>query len=96
MLLVLIVGGGPGRFIHRVRVQRARPWRRSKLAGGRVQYDWDSCLGLPLSLSAGRMPPWMQALIDWLGLDTFYGITAVDWLNEAFLDDSLMRPRCRT
>ena len=72
MVLVLVVGGGLGWFIHRAAVQRDAV-RAIQAAGGTVSYDYQQARPFDL-YSAPPGPKW---LVDRIGLDFFATVTSV-------------------
>lgn len=75
LVLVLVVGGGLGWFVHKARVRREAV-AAIVAAGGHAYYDWEfpddpSATGPP-------KPPWPEWLVDALGVDA---LCHVDWVH---------------
>jgi hypothetical protein len=73
MVLVLVVGGGLGWFIHRATVQRDAV-KAIVAAGGNVKYDFQQNAG---SLNPSGTAPGPKWLVDLLGVDFFADVTSV-------------------
>jgi hypothetical protein len=68
IVLVLVIGGGLGWFVHSVRIQRDAVAAIRK-AGGLVWYDWQAnAAGKTLPTGRPWAPNW---LVDALGVDYF-------------------------
>jgi hypothetical protein len=74
MVLVLIVGGSLGWFIHRATVQRDAV-RAIEAAGGTVSYDFQQS---PSFLTPSK-PPGPKWLVDRIGIDFFANVTSVSF-----------------
>jgi hypothetical protein len=74
MVLVLIVGGSLGWFIHRATVQRDAV-RAIEAAGGTVRYDFEQT---PSILTPSK-PPGPKWLVHLIGIDFFANVTSVSF-----------------
>ena len=79
MMLVLVLGGGFGWLVHRVRVQREAV-AAIKRAGGSVSYD-DAFLG-ESGLNAPPASGWKHWLVNHLGIDYFETATNVHFFRD--------------
>jgi hypothetical protein len=91
MVLVLVVGGGLGWWIHRARVQREAVVAIRR-AGGEVAYSWEWSNGAPVV--PRPKPPWPGWLRRILGPDFLDTVTFVRLYGPQFGDDEL-RAACR-
>jgi hypothetical protein len=73
IVLVLVVGGGLGWFIHRATVQRDAV-KVIKAAGGEVIYDFEQNVR---HFGPSGPPPGPKWLVDFLGVDYFADVTSV-------------------
>src|ERR1700722_15259159 len=74
MVLVLIVDGNLGWFIHRATVQRDAV-RAIEAAGGTVRYDFQQT---PSFLTPSKLPG-PKWLLDLIGIDFFANVTSVSF-----------------
>ena len=77
MVVVLVIGGWLGWFIHRVELQRAAVGAIDR-GGGFVTYEWEWKDGASVS---GGKPRWPKWLVDRVGIDCFASVTRIDFLQ---------------
>ena len=87
MVLILILGGGLGWFIHRAHIQQDAV-AAIRQAGGSVIYEWQWKDG---SFDPSGKPRVPGRLLDRLGPDLIYRVKRVD-IGQGRADDSLMSP----
>jgi hypothetical protein len=78
MVLVLVVGGGLGWFIHRASVQR-HAVKAIMAAGGKVNYDFQQ---YTRPINGKGKPSAPQWLVDLLGIDYFVNVTSVTFETQ--------------
>src|SRR3954447_14729317 len=81
LIVVLLVGGGLGRVVHRARIQRDAVAAIVR-GGGKVLYDWEVIhdrdpRGDVYRPNPGGKPDWPKWLIDQLGPDYFGDVDVV-------------------
>jgi Leucine-rich repeat (LRR) protein len=91
MVLVLVVAGGLGWFIHRARVQRDAVAAIQRVGGG-IAYSWQWSDGRPVS--PPPKPPWPDWVRRILGPDFLDTVTYVRLQGQQF-DDEALRAACR-
>jgi hypothetical protein len=74
MVLVLLVGGWMGWLVRSARVQRAAVTAIQRV-NGYVEYEWDFTNP---NRKPDHGPWWPNWLVDWVGVDYFFNIVAVD------------------